>query len=615
MKSEVSGLDVSLVMDVYKSMFIDSLKVLQCDPHLNLGLSSSGTPRPLPSWLSWFGKSWRRSWTTFCDRLANEGFSFVTKTLPKLGKAIERGLETGVFQTAPEFGAAGRIPKFLEEVLTQVFDGSGVLLPTVNKQAVRWLRQFAYFFYKYELDYTSAQLEKAAQKYFANEASIKPVKEDEVLMFARALIKSLFTDFNCCDLTPRHASGALAGREDLDERWDNWTLYEELNALFPYHKWFQVNERQDDLEQRVRVIERRSYGVSRQTYVPKDSRGPRDIAMEPKEYIYVQGALMDAIVTHIERHPLTRGQVNFTDQTINRKIAVTASMDASMATLDLKDASDLVSLEMVKYLFGDTELLKYLLAARTPFIEYGGKLHQLRKFAAMGSRLCFPVMATCLWAISVSAAVKLRGERVRDALKDTFVYGDDIAVRSDSADSVIYALECHGLRVNVDKSFQWGRFRESCGSDVYDGVDVTPVRFKTPFRPFRSRPEVLDGYVSAANALRSYPSVQKTLWEWVERHFGKLPLGTSRATYPCKVVECETPPVLQNMVLGHKVRENPDLQYAQVKTWVSKSQDEDVKLDDWPRLHKALVAGPDRKRDLRPKQYGNVLVKRWMDVQ
>jgi len=36
-------------------------------------------------------------------------------------------------------------------------------------------------------------------------------------------------------------------------------------------------------------------------------------------------------------------------------------------------------------------------------------------------------------------------------------------------------LESYALKVNVHKSFRYSKFRESCGADFYDGVDVKPI--------------------------------------------------------------------------------------------------------------------------------------------
>jgi hypothetical protein len=55
------------------------------------------------------------------------------------------------------------------------------------------------------------------------------------------------------------------------------------------------------------------------------------------------------------------------------------------------------------------------------------------------------------------------------------VYGDDIIIPVNYTDAVVDTLESYGLKVNIDKSFRFSQFRESCGGDFYDGVDVKPI--------------------------------------------------------------------------------------------------------------------------------------------
>jgi hypothetical protein len=58
------------------------------------------------------------------------------------------------------------------------------------------------------------------------------------------------------------------------------------------------------------------------------------------------------------------------------------------------------------------------------------------------------------------------------------VYGDDIIVPIWIADYVINLLERAGLVINLAKSCTTGRYVESCGLELYQGIDVTPVYLK-----------------------------------------------------------------------------------------------------------------------------------------
>lgn len=61
------------------------------------------------------------------------------------------------------------------------------------------------------------------------------------------------------------------------------------------------------------------------------------------------------------------------------------------------------------------------------------------------------------------------------------VYGDDIIVPVDEARSLINYLSILGFQTNVDKTYLSGNFRESCGGDFLNGIDVRPFFLKTRF--------------------------------------------------------------------------------------------------------------------------------------
>jgi hypothetical protein len=109
-------------------------------------------------------------------------------------------------------------------------------------------------------------------------------------------------------------------------------------------------------------------------------------------------------------------------------------------------------------------------------------------------------MALCLWALanaarrdwSVRRFTELfdQSEKSRcpaDGLaalggtvkvQDVCIFGDDIIIPVDHVDRTIGLIEAVGFKVNSQKSYVKGPFRESCGVDCYSGVNVTPVRVK-----------------------------------------------------------------------------------------------------------------------------------------
>lgn len=99
----------------------------------------------------------------------------------------------------------------------------------------------------------------------------------------------------------------------------------------------------------------------------------------------------------------------------------------------------------------------------------------------MGSALCFPI--ECLVFASVCEYVK-RKNGLHGVFSEYHVYGDDIVFPSAHVREVMQYLEELGFTVNNSKSFVVPRprnFRESCGGEYIDGIDVTPLRIPRNF--------------------------------------------------------------------------------------------------------------------------------------
>lgn len=196
---------------------------------------------------------------------------------------------------------------------------------------------------------------------------------------------------------------------------------------------------------------------------------------------YTQQAVSRWLVSKLESYGLTAGHINFTDQSINRHMALTSSVTKEYSTIDLSDASDRVLNKLVAPLFSSNEDLRDAIqACRSLRANVNGEIIPLAKFASMGSALCFPIEAMVFYAICVLGHIRatqktISYESVKNASKEVYVYGDDIIVPAYATPVVMQTLSSFCLRVNVQKSFVNGHFRESCGCDAYNGIDVTPV--------------------------------------------------------------------------------------------------------------------------------------------
>lgn len=199
--------------------------------------------------------------------------------------------------------------------------------------------------------------------------------------------------------------------------------------------------------------------------VPKSIKCNRIVSSEPAMSMFAQLAVNDQLVDQIHFH--FAGHVSLHDQDKhNRLLRI-----PGMATLDLSDASDHVSAELVESLL--PQLWPVLAKVRSEYSllpEVG--MIPLRTHAPMGAGICFSIMTTVILGIIRYAFESVHFSWRREPWS---VYGDDIIVPIWIADYVIDLLERAGLVINIRKSCTTGRYVESCGLELYQGFDITPV--------------------------------------------------------------------------------------------------------------------------------------------
>jgi len=298
-----------------------------------------------------------------------------------------------------------------------------------------------------------------------------------------------------------------------------------------------------------------SSDVARLKFVPKDITKSRSICMEPNAFMYFQQEVLRWMRASFDRSLISRF-VRLDDQSINRDAAIHGSTYLSMDTIDLSSASDSVSADLVRKIF-PVSWLRYMFGSRTSKVRCpDGSVIVVKKFAPMGSAVCFPVQcvvftAICLLAYRACQVGKTTGSLIQSSddvvqLLDgiTFrrsafspfgkrfeapvVYGDDIICDSRVTDTVIVLLERFGFSVNTSKSFTKSMsFRESCGVYAFEGQDVTPVIFRLPyFQVGRWDANVYASFIGSINQMRAngYNAVA-TFWNSILRDYGfKYPL-------------------------------------------------------------------------------------------
>ena len=196
---------------------------------------------------------------------------------------------------------------------------------------------------------------------------------------------------------------------------------------------------------------------NRVTFVPKNWKTSRTIACEPAGNLPFQLAF-DSYVK--DRLPLWG--INLRDQSKNQRLALEGSVDDSLSTIDLKSASDTLAINAVALVL-PPRWYAYLSDLRCRAYRLDKVESHYAKFSSMGNGATFG-----LETLVFASIVRVCGSR------KYAVYGDDIIVERENTANVIRILSLFGFTVNRDKSYVDGPFRESCGVNAYQGVDVTP---------------------------------------------------------------------------------------------------------------------------------------------
>lgn len=512
------------------------------------------------------------AFATLWSRLAEVNYAvrerFILTELPQFGKALDAFLlldqstDRNTHQCVLENIYTQALPIFGMQFANDLTFGDPSFM---DPQNVKALRDVSYLLYKYEAPYAKALVQETIDKFVIVDAEL--ALRDLDLSADAALLERLFRGLDLADITPSHGPGAVADKSVAAGKFKWSSFPERLSNVYDY-SYYAASPLHLCTKLREFMASSGDELFARLLTVPKDSRGPRVISCEPKELQWVQQGIRARLYDWIERHPLTRKHVRFTNQAVNGSLALEGSRDGSWATLDLSEASDRVSLAYVEKVFPEW-VKPYLLASRSlGTILPNKQVVMLNKFAPMGSALCFPVLAITCWARLNTAGVM-----------DSHVYGDDVIVRKRDVSRAIAALEAIGLKVNTSKSCYTGLFRESCGVDAYRGKNVTPVRIRTRWQNHQS-PSVFESWISYSNSLfeHGYVRAANLIAARLGAIYGSIPqtvgdtLNVPHLRYLTEVVD--QPPI----------RRNVRLQHLESRCTVVRVKSLPYKADGWTRL-------------------------------
>jgi len=429
-------------------------------------------------------------------------------------------IETGVWlpfyygETFPPNMSKNVCP-FLRGLLSRVFGKDGRVLSAPDSVAFGLLYQVAAFLEKFGSDAISEQMQsEAISSFIRDEEDIAVLNMEgqiELLGLAKDLICShILQHAEFEPNRPRHGPGAVSeGYKTPGEKY-RFVPTPETDIYWPELR--PGNDRKSNF---VTTHYGEAGKQSRLCFVPKNRRKCRIICAEPALLQYLQQGLRRPLYKALEDSPNV--DINLRDQTINQVVAKESSEHGYYATLDLKSASDRLSMQLVGALFPTPLFAKMVACRSTSTVDPTGQIHHLKKFGSMGNALTFPVQTIVFWSLICAQRI-LCGDREAEAVSDTWVYGDDIICPSHHADAVIMALESCGLKVNRNKSFITGLFRESCGMHAFNGMNVTPAYLRTRTLD----PEGLFSVLACARQLdsRGFSRTAEALYRRIEQKVG-----------------------------------------------------------------------------------------------
>jgi hypothetical protein len=245
---------------------------------------------------------------------------------------------------------------------------------------------------------------------------------------------------------------------------------------------------------------------NRVALVPKNWKTDRTIACEPDWNVPFQLAFDE----YCKRRLSKKLGIDLSDQSKNQRLAKEGSVSGDYATIDLSAASDTIAFNTVALML-PYEWFHYLCIFRSPYgVMPDNTEIKFEKFSSMGNGSTF-----CIETLIFGALVKALSSR-----GDHFsVYGDDIIIKTEYVDLLTEVFDYLGFSINKQKSFTSGPFRESCGTDWYDGVNVTPIYIR---HKMRGKPELIHLVNSLASVAIPNGELERFLLDLVDEE--QLPL-------------------------------------------------------------------------------------------
>jgi hypothetical protein len=189
---------------------------------------------------------------------------------------------------------------------------------------------------------------------------------------------------------------------------------------------------------------------NRYSTVPKNNLKDRSICLEPLCNMFVQRAVGLGI------RRCLKDKLGIDLDTLADVHRARIS-DSNVATIDLSDASDSISMGLIQYLI-PFRVFSRICACRSDMtLGPDGDYYVTSKVSSMGNGFTFDLMTLVLTALT------------RSFDPTATVFGDDIICQNQEADGIIENLTRVGFNVNLKKTNIRSDYRESCGAHFIDG--------------------------------------------------------------------------------------------------------------------------------------------------
>lgn len=240
--------------------------------------------------------------------------------------------------------------------------------------------------------------------------------------------------------------------------------------------------------------------ISRFGTVPKKVTADRGIGPEDAANMNLQLQLKDLVESRIKSSRWAQ-QMPFDNQEINRELARKGALYNRITTRDYSSASDTLTKRLVQMLVPDDWWRAFMRCIPVGFIvtEHDFGPRKLYSFATMGCGCTFVVETLIFFAIAAATSLYLEVKAKRLTMDEIFqgkfeisdaisAMGDDVEVPYYLHEVLLIVDKWFGFRVNGEKTFHDGRYRESCGAewlltDELSVEDVTSCYWpRIPFR-------------------------------------------------------------------------------------------------------------------------------------